>query len=474
MSTIPSLVGKITGTRRFKERNFINQLEASYATKEESIVPNTSKTEPVISQAASPPKRRSWWWWWRRTGPKHQDSGPISPPQVNQSPQVASGPGETGTHWFGNQEVSSDVARALSTIGYEEPTPIQQECISPLLAGRDVVGQALTGTGKTAAFGIPLVEQADPSQTFVQALILVPTRELARQVRDELIRLGQFRRIGVVACYGGQPISKQIGALARGTHIVVGTPGRVLDHLRRGTLRLETLRTVVLDEADEMLDIGFLPDIERILAQTPKKRQTALFSATIPSPIRGVVVRHMQSPMWIRIGGEIETAPHVSQLYYEVPEQDRVRTLVRLLTTQVNGGKALMFRRTKVGVDKLVLALQRQGVAVAGIHGGMVQAQRNAAMRSFHAGGLKVLVATNVAARGLDIPEVSHVVNYDMPQSLEEYVHRIGRTARMGRDGTAITFVTEWDFPMLDILLASLAGELKQGTEVDPGNWTGG
>ena len=315
----------------------------------------------MISQAASPPKRRSWWWWWRRTGPKHQDSGPISPPQVNQSPQVASGPGETGTHWFGNQEVSSDVARALSTIGYEEPTPIQQECISPLLAGRDVVGQALTGTGKTAAFGIPLVEQADPSQTFVQALILVPTRELARQVRDELIRLGQFRRIGVVACYGGQPISKQIGALARGTHIVVGTPGRVLDHLRRGTLRLETLRTVVLDEADEMLDIGFLPDIERILAQTPKKRQTALFSATIPSPIRGVVVRHMQSPMWIRIGGEIETAPHVSQLYYEVPEQDRVRTLVRLLTTQVNGGKALMFRRTKVGVDKLVL-----GAAAAG------------------------------------------------------------------------------------------------------------
>ncbi len=437
---------------------------ASFATKEVSIVPNTSKTEPLISQAASPPKRRSWLWWWRRTGPKHQDSGPTSPPQVNQSPQVTSGPGETGTHWFGTQEVSSDVARALSTLGYEEPTPIQQECISPLLASRDVVGQALTGTGKTAAFGIPLVEQADPSQTFVQALVLVPTRELARQVRDELIRLGQFRRIGVVACYGGQPISKQIGALGRGTHIVVGTPGRVLDHLRRGTLRLETLRTVVLDEADEMLDIGFLPDIERILAQTPKKRQTALFSATIPSPIRGVVVRHMQSPMWIRIGREIETAPHVSQLYFEVPEQDRVRTLVRLLTTQVNGGKALMFRRTKVGVDKLVLALQRQGVAVAGIHGGMVQAQRNAAMRSFHAGGLKVLVATNVAARGLDIPEVSHVVNYDMPQSLEEYVHRIGRTARMGRDGTAITFVTEWDFPMLDILLASLSGELKQGT----------
>ena len=217
MSTIPSRVGKIAATRSFKEQNFINRLEASQTTKDESIVPNTSKTEPLISQAVSPPKRWSWWWWWRRTGPKQQDSGPTSPPQVNQSPQVTSGPGETGRHWFGTREVSSDVARALSTIGYEEPTPIQQECISPLLAGRDVVGQALTGTGKTAAFGIPLVEQADPSQTFVQALVLVPTRELARQVRDELIRLGQFRRIGVVACYGGQPISKQIGALARGS-----------------------------------------------------------------------------------------------------------------------------------------------------------------------------------------------------------------------------------------------------------------
>jgi len=405
------------------------------------------------------------------------DSAP--PPQVGQSPSVASRPNnagrnnaglnepvlnEAGPYRFGTQIVSRDVALALKIIGYNEPTRIQSDCIGPLLAGNDVVGQAHTGTGKTAAFGIPLVEQTDPSQVFIQGLILVPTRELAMQVRDELVRLAQFRRLGVVACYGGQPISKQIAALKRRTHIVVGTPGRVLDHLGKGTLRLETVRTVVLDEADEMLDVGFLPDIERILSRTPRNRQTALFSATIPSPIRRIVGRHMRSPVWIRIGSEIETAPEVRQVYIEVLEQDRMRAFVRLLKTQVNGGKVLMFRRTKVGVDNLAQALQRQGIAAAGIHGGLVQSERNAAMRSFHAGELKVLVATNLAARGLDIPQISHVVNYDMPQNLEEYVHRIGRTARMGRDGTAITFVTEWDFPMLDLLQDGLAGELKQET----------
>ena len=435
-------------------------------------------------------------WWHRRPWRKDQDSLPL--PQVEQSPQVASAPppqvgqsppeasrpnnagrnrrgrnnaglnepvlNEAGPYRFGTQIVSRDVALALKIIGYNEPTRIQSDCIGPLLAGNDVVGQAHTGTGKTAAFGIPLVEQTDPSQVFIQGLILVPTRELAMQVRDELVRLAQFRRLGVVACYGGQPISKQIAALKRRTHIVVGTPGRVLDHLGRGTLRLETVRTVVLDEADEMLDVGFLPDIERILSRTPRNRQTALFSATIPSPIRRIVGRHMRSPVWIRIGSEIETAPEVRQVYIEVLEQDRMRAFVRLLKTQVNGGKVLMFRRTKVGVDNLAQALQRQGIAAAGIHGGLVQSERNAAMRSFHSGELKVLVATNLAARGLDIPQISHVVNYDMPQNLEEYVHRIGRTARMGRDGTAITFVTEWDFPMLDLLQDGLAGELKQET----------
>ena len=396
---------------------------------------------------------------------------PPLPPQAVQSPPVDTISNkarpklaEARPYWFGTQKVSRDVARALKTIGYEEPTRIQSDCIGPLLAGNDVVGQAHTGTGKTAAFGIPLVEQTDPSQVFIRGLILVPTRELAMQVRDELVRLAQFRRLGVVACYGGQPISKQIAALKRRTHIVVGTPGRVLDHLGKGTLRLEAVRTVVLDEADEMLDVGFLPDIERILNRTPRNRQTALFSATMPSLIRRIVGRHMRSPVWIRIGSEIETVPDVRQVYFEVLEQDRMRAFVRLLGTHLIGGKVLMFRRTKAGVDNLAQALQRQGIAAAGIHGGLVQSERNATMQSFRAGKLEVLVATNLAARGLDIPQISHVVNYDMPQNVEEYVHRIGRTARMGRGGTAITFVSEWDFPMLDLLQDSLAGKLKQET----------
>lgn len=373
-------------------------------------------------------------------------------------------PDKAGPHFFGAQEVSYEVACALSKVGYKDPTPIQVDCIGPLLSGNDVVGQAHTGTGKTAAFGIPLVERVDPSLNFVQGLVLVPTRELAMQVREELARLAEFRKLGVVACYGGQPISRQITALSRSTQIVVGTPGRILDHLGRGTLKIESVHTVVLDEADEMLDIGFLPDIERILYRTPRNRQTALFSATMPTLIRRIVERHMHTPTWIRIGGEIETSPHLRQIYYEVLESDRVRTLVGLIKTQMQDGKALLFRKTQAGVDQLARALQHQGVAAIGIHGGMIQSERNSAMKSFHSGELKVLVATNVAARGLDIPEVSHVVNYDMPQNLEEYVHRIGRTARMGSDGTAITFVTEWEFEMLDLLLASLSGELKLET----------
>ena len=332
--------------------------------------------------------------------------------------------------------------------------------MAPLLDGNDVVGQAHTGTGKTAAFGIPMVEQVDPSQNFIQGLVLVPTRELAMQVRDEIARLGQYRKLGVIACYGGQPIARQITALNRNAQIVVGTPGRVLDHIGRGTLQLGDVRILVLDEADEMLDIGFLPDIERILGNTPRDRQTALFSATLPPPIRGIVGRHMKSPTWIRIGNEVETAPDVRQIYYEVLESDRIRACVELLKNQTKDGKVLLFRKTKSGVDNLTQALQRQGIKVVGIHGGLVQGERNAAMRSFHAGEIKVLVATNVAARGLDIPEISHVINYDMPQNLEEYVHRIGRTARMGKHGVAITFVSEWDFEIFDLLQESLGTAL--------------
>jgi len=325
-----------------------------------------------------------------------------------------------------------------------------------------MVGQAQTGTGKTAAFGIPIVERLDPSVRTVQALVLAPTRELAMQVTEELRRLGQFRGLKVVACYGGQPIARQITSLGQGAHIVVGTPGRVLDHLGRGTVSFDRASTVVLDEADAMLDIGFLPDVERILNTTPRDRQTALFSATIPDPIRRIVRRYMHDPAWVQIGGEIETVPEVRQVYYEVWEHDRLDALREILDTNVNGGKALLFRRTQVGVDKLVRWLQRERIAVAGIHGGMTQSQRTGVMAAFKRGDLKVLVATNVAARGLDIPEVSHVVNFDMPDNIEEYVHRIGRTARMGRDGTAITLVTEWSFDMLDALQKHLRGAMER------------
>ena len=330
--------------------------------------------------------------------------------------------------------------------------------------GKDVVGQALTGTGKTAAFGIPLVERIDAGRKSVQALVLTPTRELAVQVGGEMQRIGRFKQVNIVVCYGGQPINTQIAELKAGAHAVVGTPGRVLDHLRRGTLSLADVGVVVLDEADQMLDIGFLPDIERILRQTPRDRQTALFSATMHAAVRGIVHRHLRAPSWVRIGAEIQTAPKVQQVYYEVWERDKVRGLAGLLRQDINGGKALLFLRTQAGVDHLVRSLQRQDIAVAGIHGGMTQPQRNGVMRSFKEGKLKVLAATNVAARGLDIPEVSHVVNYDMPQNMEEYVHRIGRTARMEANGTAITFVTEWDIDMLDTLIEKVGEDLECGS----------
>ena len=349
-------------------------------------------------------------------------------------------------------------------MAYHSPTPVQVQCIPLMLASTDVVAQAMTGTGKTAAFGIPIMERVDLARAEVQALVMTPTRELAVQVRDELSRLGQFKGVRVVACYGGQAINTQIEALRNGAQVVVGTPGRLLDHLSRRTLTLTSVRSVVLDEADEMLDIGFLPDIERILRQTPRERQTALFSATMHAAVRGIVHRHLRSPTWVRIGGEIQTAPKVQQVYYEVWEKDKVRGLAGLLRQDLNGGKALLFLRTQVGVDRLVTSLQRQNITVAGIHGGMTQPQRSGVMRSFKEGKLKVLAATNVAARGLDIPEVSHVINYDMPQNMEEYVHRIGRTARMEADGTAITFVTEWDIDMLDILIEKVGGDLECGT----------
>ena len=366
--------------------------------------------------------------------------------------------------WFGPLPVSAEVGRALEAMGYTTPTPIQEEVIPLVRAERDVVGQAQTGTGKTAAFGIPLVETLDRGAREPQTLVLVPTRELAVQVKDELSRLGQFRGIKAVAIYGGQAMSRQLVALRRGVHIIVATPGRLMDHMERGTVQIGKVRSVVLDEADQMLDIGFAKAIDYILRHTPPSRQTLLFSATMPGPIKGLTRRYLKAPAWVRVGGDAEPVDEVKQTYYEVAERDRPAALEELLRQPELVSQALVFRRTKIGVDKLVALIRRRGYDAQAIHGDMTQAQRDNVMARFRSGDLRILIATNVAARGLDFPAVSHVINYDMPGNLEEYVHRIGRTARMGRIGNAITFVSEWDFPVLDMIQAHVGDDLERGS----------
>jgi ATP-dependent RNA helicase DeaD len=362
---------------------------------------------------------------------------------------------------FGQMTVSWEVARALATMGYSTPTPIQETVIPLVRQALDVVGQAQTGTGKTAAFGIPLVEAVDPKSTTLQVLILTPTRELAVQVCGELTRLGQYRGVKAAAIYGGQAFGPQLDALRRGSQIIVATPGRLMDHMGRGNLRLDQARIVVLDEADQMLDIGFAPDIERILRQTPRSRQTLLFSATMPETIKRLARRYMRDPQWVRAGGEARPVDQVEQVYYEVAERDKRFALQELLEDPHGVTQALIFRRTKAGVDDLVYDFKRRGYDVQGIHGDMTQAQRDAVMKLFRANRLRLLVATNLAARGLDISGISHVINYDMPSNVEEYVHRIGRTARMGKPGTAITLVSEWDVDTFDAILAHVGKDLK-------------
>ncbi len=398
--------------------------------------------------------------------PRGRTGGPVAAPSSNgrewqpdaaQEPQAQ----EPQESWFGGIKVSGLTARALESMGYQEPTSIQGEVIPLVQSGRDVVGQAQTGTGKTAAFGIPLVEMLDPSSREIQALVLTPTRELAMQVREDLFRIGQYRGVRTVAIYGGQAMSRQLTALEQTAHIVVGTPGRLMDHMERGTVRLDRLKIAVLDEADQMLDIGFAPDIEYILRRTPRSRQTLLFSATMPVPIKRLASRYLKSPAWVRVGGDAEPVDEVQQVYYEVSERERPSLLDELLRDKSRITQALVFRRTRMGVDRLESFLRRRGHDAQAIHGDMSQAQRSAVMRRFRAKELRTLVATNVAARGLDIPAISHVINFDMPDNLEEYVHRIGRTARMGKTGTAIIFVSEWDFPTLDLIQAHVGDHLR-------------
>ena len=342
---------------------------------------------------------------------------------------------------FSTFNISQKILRAIEDMGFEEPTPIQISAIPLILAGSDVTGQAKTGTGKTAAFGIPALEKIDPHNRQTQVIVLSPTRELAIQTAEEIARLAShLGHITVLPIYGGQPIERQLRSLKTGVQIVVGTPGRVLDHLRRGTLSLSRVTLVVLDEADQMLDMGFLPDIETILSKTPKDRQTVLFSATMPKPILAISKRFQNNPRFVEIPHRELTVPQVEQRYLEVHSRDKFDVLCRLLD-QMDPKLALVFCNTKRRVDQLTKRLKTLGYSVGGIHGDLKQSQRDRVMAQFRRGEIDLLVATDVAARGIDVEDIDLVVNVDVPQVAEYYVHRIGRTARAGRSGRAITFV---------------------------------
>ena len=362
---------------------------------------------------------------------------------------------------FPDLPLSEQVHRAVADRGWETPTPIQALALPELLDGRDVVGLAQTGSGKTAAFAIPLIEGLDRRARGVQALVLAPTRELAAQAATEISNLSRYAPVRPVVLCGGVPIGPQIKALKNRSAMVVGTPGRILDHLQRGTLRLGSVRYLVLDEADRMLDMGFAPDVGRILSYTPESRQTALFSATMPGAIRGMVKRHMRSPRYLTVESEAPTVDTVEQVYYRVDGRDKTRTLRALIDAEQNP-LAIVFRRTKHGATKLHRQLERDGYRAALLHGGKSQSQRTKTLAGFAKGRTRILVATNVAARGLDIPNVSHVVNYDLPEDVETYVHRIGRTARAGKEGVAATLVDEAEVREFDKIQRSLPVQVRQ------------
>jgi ATP-dependent RNA helicase DeaD len=356
---------------------------------------------------------------------------------------------------FADLALAPELVGVLAALGYEEPTPIQREAIPPLLEGKDLLGQAATGTGKTAAFALPLLERLQRSGALggkhPTALVLVPTRELATQVSEAIHKYGRDLGARVLPIYGGQPIVRQLKALERGVDVVVATPGRALDHIGRKTLKLEHLSTVILDEADEMLDMGFAEDIEAILSETSAERQTILFSATMPPRINRMVDRHLREPIRIQIGSEQQAAgepPLVRQSAYIVPRAHKPAALGRILDVE-QPTAAIVFCRTRAEVDSLTESLNGRGYRSEALHGGMTQDQRSRVLTRLKAGTTELLVATDVAARGLDVDSLTHVVNYDVPAAPEAYVHRIGRVGRAGREGVAITFAQPREHRML-------------------------
>ncbi|MEO8227306.1 MAG: DEAD/DEAH box helicase [Gemmatimonadota bacterium] len=368
---------------------------------------------------------------------------------------------------FADLGIAPALVEALTALGYEEPTPIQREAIPPLLTGRDILGQAATGTGKTAAFALPLLQNlptGSPRPGRPSVLVLVPTRELAMQVAEAFHRYGRALGTVTVPIYGGQEFNRQIHALRRGVHVVVATPGRALDHLRRGTINLDSLTAVVLDEADEMLDMGFAEEIEAILEAAPARRQTALFSATIPARIAGIAERHLSDPVRVQIAREKTSAgaiPKVRQTAYIVPRAHKVAALARVLDLEA-ASLGLVFCRTRTEVDALAETLSGRGYRAEALHGGMTQEQRDRVMKRTRGGAIDLLVATDVAARGLDIDQLTHVINFNLPDSPAAYVHRIGRTGRAGREGVAITFAE----PREHRLLRNIEQVTKQKIEI--------
>ncbi|MED3662268.1 DEAD/DEAH box helicase [Ureibacillus sp. FSL K6-8385] len=342
---------------------------------------------------------------------------------------------------FSEFNISESTLRSLKRMGFEEATPIQEGTIKYALEGRDIIGQAQTGTGKTAAFGIPIIEKIDTKKPEIQALIIAPTRELAIQVSEELYKIGYDKRVRILSVYGGQDIGRQIRALKNKPQIIVGTPGRIIDHINRGTLNLEKVQTLVLDEADEMLNMGFIDDINAILENVPKNRQMLLFSATMPPAIRKIATKFMENPKEVKIKSKEMTVENIEQYFIKSQEREKFDILTRLLDVH-QPELAIVFGRTKRRVDELAQALTIRGYLAEGIHGDLSQSKRLSVLRQFKENKIDILVATDVAARGLDISGVSHVYNFDIPQDPESYVHRIGRTGRAGNSGVAVTFVT--------------------------------
>jgi ATP-dependent RNA helicase DeaD len=423
----------------------------------ENRLPPTDTAAAEAAERARRPRARK-----RAPESRPADAPHAAADDLTDSPLLAEVLARSSQHRFGEIEVPVTVARALEQMGYVIPTEVQARAIPPLRAGDDLIGQAQTGTGKTAAFGIPIVEKVDPAANWVQALVLTPTRELCVQVAEEIENLGRFRNVRTVAIYGGASMDRQITGLKHGAQVVVGTPGRVLDLIRRGELRLDRVHTVVLDEADRMLDMGFIVDVETILSRCPRQRQTALFSATMPFAILRICDRFMKRDATrVSVKPEHRTVETVRQLVVFVAERDKVAALLEL-TKEFKVDRLLVFRHTQIGVDRLTATLKRRGRNVAALHGGLSQRERDRTLAEFKAGEVQYLVATNVASRGLDITDLPYVLNYDIPEDAETYVHRVGRTARAGKQGTAITFVGEWDIDVWEQMREAVGATVEE------------